>query len=328
LRCLEKTQTYFVDPAAHVAASGSRDAALDAPKRGATSPKRPLGACYGSRIHTIDSLPDLDGQYFVTAGICENCHGHDPNGLGLVDAQGRDINMADDWKSTMMANSAKDPFWRAQVSHEVITNPALQSAIEDKCTSCHAPLGRYTHFFETHGQTDYSMAQLAYDTLGLDGVSCMSCHSQKQDSLGYAFSGKLLLDTARTVYGPFPGPVIGPMFTANNLIAAYGPHIQDSKLCAGCHTLMTQTVDLQGSVTSNWFAEQATYHEWVNSNYVNLDISCQTCHMPSVNDFVYLSYPHISSTNPRRPIFKHHFAGSNTQAVQRQPRHRGARCQF
>lgn len=264
------------------------------------------------RIHAIDSLPDVNGHYFVTSGICENCHGHDPNGIGLVDAMGRDINMADDWKSTMMANAAKDPFWRAQVSHEVLTNPSLQTVTEDKCLQCHAPLGRYSHLFESQGQADYSMAMLANDTLGLDGVSCMSCHSQRVDSLGQFFSGKLILDSARTVYGPFPGPVVAPMFTANHLVVGYGPHVQESRLCAACHTLMTQTVDLQGSVTSNWFAEQATYHEWVNSNYANLDLNCQTCHMPVVNDFVYLSYPHISSTMPRRPIYKHHFAGSNT----------------
>lgn len=264
------------------------------------------------RLHAIDSLLDANGHYFVTAGICENCHGHDPNGIALVDQFGTDINMADDWKSTMMANSAKDPFWMAQVSHEVITNPALQVAIEDKCLQCHAPLGRYTHFFETNGQANYSMAMLANDTLGRDGVSCMSCHSQRPDSFGTAFSGQLFLDSTRNVYGPFPGPVVAPMFTANHLNAVYGPHVQESKLCAGCHTLMTETVDLQGSLTGTTFAEQATYHEWVNSNYLNLDLNCQTCHMPSVNDFVYLSYRDVASTVQRRPIYKHHFAGSNT----------------
>lgn len=264
------------------------------------------------RIHSIDSLPDFDGHYFVSAGVCDNCHGNDPNGLALVDQFGIDVNMVDDWRSTMMANSAKDPFWRAQVSHEVLTNPGLQTAIEDKCLQCHAPLGRYTHFFESQGQANYSMAMLANDTLGLDGVSCMSCHSQRPDSFGLAFSGHLFLDTIRSVYGQYPGPNVAPMFTSNHLNALYGPHIQESRLCAGCHTLITETVDLQGALTGGKFAEQATYHEWVNSNYVNLDMNCQTCHMPSINDFVYLSGPYVNSTNARRPFSKHHFAGSNT----------------
>ncbi|MEZ4765321.1 MAG: hypothetical protein R3C26_19700 [Calditrichia bacterium] len=39
----------------------------------------------------------------------------------------------------MMAN-AKDPLFRAKVSAEVAENPALQAVIEDKCTTCHAPI--------------------------------------------------------------------------------------------------------------------------------------------------------------------------------------------
>jgi hypothetical protein len=264
------------------------------------------------RLHSIDSLPDLDGHYYVSAGVCDNCHGKDINGIALVDQFGTDINMVDSWRTTMMALAAKDPFWQAQVSHEVLTNPGHQTVLEDKCLSCHAPLGRYTHFFQTHGQADYSMAMLANDTLGLDGVSCMSCHSQRADSFGTAFSGQLFLDTVRTVYGPFPGPNVAPMFTANHLTAAYGPHIQESKLCAGCHTLVTNTVDIQGQLTGGEFVEQATYHEWLNSNYVNLDLSCQVCHMPQVNTGVYLSGPHVNSTNPRSPFYKHNFAGANT----------------
>ncbi len=263
------------------------------------------------RIHALDSLPDLDGHYFVSAGVCDNCHSADPNGIALVDQFGVDVNMIDEWRSTMMANAAKDPFWKAQVSHEVLTNPGLQTAIEDKCLQCHAPLGSYTHLYQT-GQADYSMTDLATDTLGLDGVSCMACHSQRPDSFGLAFSGHLFLDTVRSVYGQYPGPHVAPMFTSNHLNVLYGPHIQESKLCAGCHTLMTETVDLQGGLTGSSFAEQATYHEWVNSNYVNLDLNCQTCHMPSINDFVYLSGPYVSSTNARRPYSKHHFAGSNS----------------
>ena len=38
----------------------------------------------------------------------------------------------------MMANSARDPFWRAKVSHEILVNPAHSVGLQDKCTSCHA----------------------------------------------------------------------------------------------------------------------------------------------------------------------------------------------
>ena len=61
----------------------------------------------------------------------------------MVTDQGVDVNVVDDWRSTMMANSAHDPFWKAKVSHEVQVNPAHQAQLEDKCTSCHAPAGRH-----------------------------------------------------------------------------------------------------------------------------------------------------------------------------------------
>lgn len=257
-----------------------------------------------------DSLPDFENQWFATAGRCDHCHGEDPAQLAMVDANGNDVNPVDDWASTMMANSAKDPFWRAQVSHEVTTNPGHQTVLEDKCTSCHAPLGRYSHYFST-GQGNYSIAQLENDTLGLDGVTCLACHSTRTDSLGLAFSGKLLLDTTKIVNGPYPGPLGSPMVAGIGFTPVYGPHIGLSETCANCHTLITETVDLQGAPTGDHFPEQATYHEWLNSVYSTNGTRCQTCHVPQITGGIKISsYPSVIP--PRSPYGKHHFVGANT----------------
>ena len=40
----------------------------------------------------------------------------------------------------MMANSARDPFWRAVLSAEVDATPSAKALIEEKCTRCHAPM--------------------------------------------------------------------------------------------------------------------------------------------------------------------------------------------
>ena len=45
------------------------------------------------------------------------------------------------WRSTMMGNASKDPFWRAVVAEEVHRFPTLQQTIETTCTKCHAPMG-------------------------------------------------------------------------------------------------------------------------------------------------------------------------------------------
>ncbi|MFN9799105.1 MAG: hypothetical protein ACK54P_03715, partial [Bacteroidota bacterium] len=79
----------------------------------------------------------------ATAGTCDHCHGHDPAGLASVDAEGNDVNVVDAWRSSIMANSARDPFWRAKVSHELAVNPQLQEEIETTCAKCHAPLGPF-----------------------------------------------------------------------------------------------------------------------------------------------------------------------------------------
>ncbi|MBK7942105.1 MAG: hypothetical protein IPJ87_09570 [Flavobacteriales bacterium] len=113
--------------------------------------------------HTAEELAafaaDRGGQglavgqntYFMASGNCEGCHGHDPMEYAGVDSNGVDVNVVDDWRSSMMANSARDPFWRAKVSHEGLVNPALQGIIEDKCTSCHAPMGRHDKFLTGGG---------------------------------------------------------------------------------------------------------------------------------------------------------------------------------
>src|SRR5574337_939662 len=115
-----------------------------------------------ARLHDmLQTAPYDTNAYFATGGRCGGCHGHDPNHISLI-RQGpdsTDVNIMDDWAGTMMANAAKDPLWRAKVSHEILVNPGLQIGIEDKCTRCHAPTGH----FEAHylGAPNYSMADLA-----------------------------------------------------------------------------------------------------------------------------------------------------------------------
>lgn len=262
-------------------------------------------------------LPQEQSVYFMGSGRCEGCHGHDPSGHAMVTQDGVDVNVVDDWRSSMMGNSAHDPFWRAKVSHEVEVNPSHRSALEDKCTSCHAPSGRYESHFTGHGL--YGIGDLVNDPIGLDGVSCVPCHIQSADSLGLHFSGKLKLDTlGRPLYGPFDDVFSAPMASFVGYEPQYGAHVMDAGMCAGCHTLITETADLEGDLTGDHFVEQATYHEWLNSDF-NTDehpeqgITCQGCHMPLLNDEVgvVLSANYIF-LQPKSPFGQHHFAGANS----------------
>ena len=251
-------------------------------------------------------LPEGYNHLFAGSGVCLKCHGFDTLGLASVDMNGSDVNVVSDWRSTMMANAAKDPFWRAKVSHEVLLYPQHQAAIENKCTACHAPLG---HFNALHtGAGPYSIDQMAADPLALDGVSCLACH-QQLDVEEPQFSGHLQYDTFKVAYGPFPLPLVSPMLTETGFKPVFSPHISDADVCAGCHTLITETLDYDGNPTGDQFVEQATYHEWLNSVYAD-SVSCQGCHMPNLDKWpVYLVTG--SQTEPRNPFSMHELVGGN-----------------
>lgn len=257
-------------------------------------------------------LPVLYNGLFSGSGACVQCHGSDPNGIASTTSLGEDVNVVDDWKGSIMANSAKDPYWKAKVKESVLINPEHQELIEDKCTSCHAPLGRHSKAI-LEGEA-YSMIHLSTDSLGQDGVSCVACHQQSPQNIGIAFSGDLNFETSPLAYGPYESPLISPMAEATGYIPEYSEHITKSEVCAGCHTLITNTLDLDGMYTGTTFVEQATYHEWLNSQYSQgeLTTECQACHMPSLGGKQPIILAAGFDTPPRSPFSIHTFSGANT----------------
>ena len=263
-------------------------------------------------------LPEGSNSMFTGSGRCSGCHGHDPLGNASITEEGEDVNVSDDWQPTMMANSAKDPFWKAKVTHEIAINPSHSAELQDKCTSCHAPMGHFPAHFD--GAPHYNLEMLAEDSLGLDGVSCNACHQQDPDSIGQFFSGDLrwVLDT---LYGPIGDgseevPLFAqPMTSFVGYEPVYSSHISESELCAGCHTLITGTVDLEGEFTGDDFVEQATYHEWLNSAYSDEEspfhAECQGCHFPRLDEPIVISANYVFLPG-RSPYGLHHMVGGNS----------------
>lgn len=257
-------------------------------------------------------LPLADNGYFKASGNCDGCHGYDETFEANVNEAGHDISPITMWRGTMMANSAKDPLWKAKVSHEVDVNPSHQEALEDKCTSCHAPMGKYSHIEFSLGP--YGMNDLETDSLGMDGVSCLACHKQSDVELGVLNSGELNFTPQPVAYGPFGKPFEPPMQDLVGILPVESAHITDAGICAGCHTLLTNSVDLDGNFTGQTFVEQATYHEWLNSAYDDgqpLAQTCQGCHMPEEDEEVILSSGY-SELFPRAGVRRHELVGGNT----------------
>ncbi len=247
---------------------------------------------------------------FPTGRVCGGCHGRDTQGIALVNSAGQDVNIYDDWRASIMGNAARDPFWRAKVEHESLTNPAHALALQDKCTSCHAPTGHYQAFLHDKKQ-HYGLAELVADTIGQDGVTCQACHAQSYVGIGSRNSGDILFDTTRVAYGPYEQVFFPPMQQFVGITPKYGDHIPDGGLCASCHTLLTNVVDLSGQLTGKTFVEQATYHEWLNSKYKSMEVTCQTCHIPQDAGSVIPADNYVN-IQPKYPFGVHELAGANT----------------
>lgn len=256
--------------------------------------------------------PPPAGRFFQTADRCIGCH------AGLVTPSGEDVSIGFDWRASMMANSARDPYWQAAVRREVIDHPAAAAVIEDECSKCHMPMMR----FEAHaaGGAGQVFAHLPpgaagpTDPLAADGVSCAVCHQIQADNLGTreSFVGGFAIDTAaawpRQLFGPFhvDSGRTALMRSAAEFQPTESSHVQRSELCATCHTLYTHARGPAGEVIGE-LPEQVPFLEWRHSAYVN-EQSCQSCHMPVVRDSVAVTGV---LGQPRAEVSRHVFRGGN-----------------
>ena len=255
-----------------------------------------------NKFHQVEGeLPNLYNDLFAGSGVCLQCHNEQ------VNQQGESISIVADWRATMMANASKDPFWRAKVSHEGLVNPDHKEELENVCTRCHATAGHENAHY--NGQELYSIEDVVSDPLALDGVQCTVCHQITESSLGQ-YSGAFEIGTDKLIWGPYEAPLTGPMINHTGYTPQYSNHINDSRICGSCHTLITNSVDNNGLPSGNQFVEQSIYHEWLNSDFSEGEITCQTCHMPRIDDEVKISSmpPWL---DPRTPFAQHHFAGAN-----------------
>src|SRR5687767_14407958 len=71
---------------------------------------------------------------FKTSEECVACH----NGLRTSDNE--DVSIGTMWRSTIMANSARDPYFHAALRREVMDHPSQAAEIQHECAGCHAPM--------------------------------------------------------------------------------------------------------------------------------------------------------------------------------------------
>ncbi|MFW6088212.1 MAG: hypothetical protein ACODAB_00575 [Gemmatimonadota bacterium] len=269
---------------------------------------RPLPAQEpGMAAHALPAL-------FQTSDRCIACH------TDLNAPAGLDVSIGPDWRASMMANAARDPYWQAAVRREVMDHPEASDEIQNECSICHMPMARYTAV--SAGGTGRVFEHLPIgtgdaplDALAADGVSCTVCHQIRPDGLGEeeSFVGGFVIDTAvpwgrREIFGPFAvdSGRTRVMRSASEFQPARAEHLKSSELCASCHTLYTHSRGADGEVIAR-LPEQMPYLEWRHSDFRD-ERSCQDCHMPVVEDSVAITGV---LGQPRPDVSRHVFRGGN-----------------
>lgn len=258
---------------------------------------------------------DVGSWPFVTADRCMACH----NGLNAP--SGEDVSIGFNWRPSMMGNAARDPYWQAAVRREVLDHPEARAAIEDKCSTCHMPMSRFRAAAAGGNGEVFAHLGAAWDAaevddvVARDGVSCSVCHQIRGDNFGEpeSFTGGFLIDTEqalgeREIFGPFEVDTGRKtiMRSASRFVPREGTHLQESEMCATCHTLYTHALNASGEQVGE-LPEQVPYLEWRHSEY-RYSRSCQGCHMPQLEEEVPIS---AVMGEPRQGLSKHVFRGAN-----------------
>lgn len=290
---------------------GGEEVASTVPEPVVTTPALPI----------VASDASFTSMHFSGSGNCATCHNK------LTDEDGEDVSIESDWSSSLMANSTRDPFWRAKVASEIRRNPALKSVLDDKCSRCHAPMANVEAAYEgapveLFGD-GFLNPQNPYYNHSMDGVSCTACHQIEDNTkLGTlaGFSGKFsIVDlgvSERTAFGQYADPLTNPMLNDTGFRPTPADHISDSAMCATCHNLKTPFVDSAGNVVSTTaeteFPEQMVYTEWENSVFASGSSarSCQDCHMPKTDEVRIANRP--TTLAAREDFARHTLVGANT----------------
>jgi len=278
-----------------------------------------------SRSREQHPHPDL--SLFTHSDNCLACH----NTLRSPD--GEDVSIGATWRSTMMANSARDPYWQASVRRETIDHSKRSADIQNECAACHMPMAqKIAHAAGGKGEVFTHLpiagpSGSALQRLASDGISCTVCHQIAPDRLGTqeSFNANFSLlptraDGTRTIFGPYqvePGRQ-SIMRSVTGFVQSEATHIKQSELCASCHTLITEAFGPNGEVIGS-LPEQMNYQEWQHSAFRTEERSCQSCHMPRVAGPVRASSVLGAA---RDEMAQHVFVGGNAFMVRMLNRYR------
>lgn len=271
-----------------------------------TMPPEPLDNVLAPSANSVN--PPASPQ-FVTSAQCLACHsGLSNSGLGPSMVILPDVNVSPygEWRWSPMGLAGRDPVFYSQLDSELayLKDPGKKQGVINTCMNCHGAMGKKSFAAEHPNEnfhvdfvydTNPSTPGFRYGSLARDGISCMVCHQMaapKDDSLSFFLKNKINGDFDLTpnteLNGPFKDNVITtyPMDTALGVKPKFNSYIQSPQMCGSCHTIVLPVLD--SPHTGETSVEQATYPEWLNSQYRNeygsvgkTPKTCQECHLPT-----------------------------------------------
>jgi len=262
----------------------------------------------------VQGAQDEQQVEFHTSDRCMACHNQ------LTTPKGEDVSIGLDWRASIMANSARDPYWQGSIRRESIDHPSVTREVQDECSVCHMPVTRYEAKLRGEKGPVFEFlpfpAKNDHAAKAEDGVTCSVCHQISKTNLGSreSFSGEFVIHPPamkdqRPEYGPFvisAGHQLVMQSSTGGFRPELGEHIRDAALCGSCHQLYT-TARGEGGKAIGSLPEQVPYLEWLHSDYP-AKYTCQGCHMPEVQGEVPISS--VLGT-PRPGLHQHVFVGDN-----------------
>jgi len=271
--------------------------------------------------------PATGPRQFISSSQCMSCHGglNGPFGPTMFlpspkaapgTVSGVNVSPYGEWRWSPMGLAGRDPIFFAQLESEfayfdTLPSPRreeLTTMVRNACLTCHGAMGKRQLDTDNGGKGDFQLSYLQitdrsdphfkYGALARDGISCQVCHRNASDQapppgvtpleyfLKNSITGHFQISKPDELYGPFKDDEISPytMQTGTDIKPEFNAYIKSSRMCGSCHTIDLPVVD---GAPGEMKIEQATYLEWLNSQYQNefgtswpKSKSCQDCHMP------------------------------------------------
>lgn len=224
------------------------------------------------RANTSDNEV-LSSGMFDDAAVCGACHQE----------------IYKQWQTSAMARAWDDPIYRALLKR---ASEATDGKVDNFCTGCHTPVGLTTG--KITSAVNRASPEETAETHPMPGVDCEACHNI-QARTGIDNGAYVLAPRSR---GGRPTK-FGPRADAKSPYheTVYSELHTRSDFCGTCHNV---------THPFNGVAIERTYDEWLESEYAEKDIGCQSCHMASFKG-------RAATMGPERDdVASHWFAGANT----------------